>query len=93
MLCCSLVSNQAKTHKHKTACVYVISNVSSHLVVNPPDKNPIGDDSAEAGEVVGRAVTVAAAVVSRSWQIRGGGAAAGLRWTAGCELGKKRKPQ
>lgn len=53
---------------------------SSHPVVNSTNENPIGDNCAQAVGVVGRAVVF--------WRrdLRGGGAAVGLRWTGGWEL-------
>lgn len=52
MLCCSLVftflhqDTQAQTH------ILLVQIRSSHLVVNAPNKNAIGDDSAVAGQAV-----------------------------------------
>lgn len=44
---------------HKLKHEHCRSNIcSSHLVVNAADKNPIRDNSAKAGGVVGQAVTV-----------------------------------
>lgn len=51
---------------------------TSHLVVNSPNKNPIGNNRAQAGRVVGQAVLV----VFWRRRVRGGGAADALRWTA-----------
>lgn len=54
----SLVSTLLQLDTQAQTCTLPEHVCGSHLVVNTPDKNPIGDNSAEAGGVVVQAVFV-----------------------------------